>query len=355
MPTLPKFRLLVSLFAVAALLAALPAAAQATLVFTRNPINPVVFKANDNGSGLQRVGSGFGPKISPDGETIVFFRGGYGRQQQAQLMAVPTAGGPARVLARNWQNNFVFAWSADSQRVATVLGPELGTQRLTVVDVASGKQTRIASGFFNGVSFAPEGSEQLVYARAPRESYPPRTDVFRVDLLPPGAVSVAPVQPQLLTNDRRSQSPLWGPNDTIVFVRLLGANQRKYGPKNELFTMNSAGAGVKRLTHTKVDPLTIGLTPTAWSASGNQLLASFGGQDTSYAVAVNPRTGGERPLTAEREVGFIGTALSNDGASVLGWLGGFEPGPNHRVVSIPYAGGRPTVLVRNATEPDWDR
>ena len=51
----------------------------------------------------------------------------------------------------------------------------------------------------------------------------------------------------------------------------------------------------------------------------------------------------------------FGTALSRDGRTVLGWQGGFEPGPNHRVVSIPYAGGRPTVLVRNATEPDWDR
>ncbi len=355
MPSLPKFRLLAVLLTAGVLLAALPAAAQATLVFTRNPVNPVVFKANDDGSGVQRIGRGFSPKISPDGQTIVFFRGGYGRPQKAELVAVPTAGGPVRKLAENWQNNFVFAWSADSARVATVLGPELGTQRLTVIDVATGTQTRIATGFFNGVSFAPEGSSQLVYARAPRESYPPRTDVFRVDLVPPGAIPVAPVQPRRLTTDRRSQNPLWGPNDTIVFVRLLGGKQRKYGPKNELFTMNSAGGGISRLTRTKVDPLTIGLTPTAWSASGNQLLASFGGQDTNYAVAVNPANGRERPLTREREIGLIGTALSSDGTTVLGWLGGFEPGPNHRVVSIPYAGGRPTVLVRNATEPDWDR
>jgi Tol biopolymer transport system component len=354
MPSLPKFRLITVLLAAGALLAALPAAAQATLVFTRNPINPVVFKANDNGSGVQRIGAGFNPRISPDGQTIAFFRGGNGRSQKPQLMAVPTAGGPVRQLASNWQNNFVFAWSADSARVAVLLGPELGKQTLTVIDVASGDRTTVASGYFNGVSFAPEGSEQLVYGRAPSENYPPRSDIYRIDLLPPGAVSVAPVQPHRLTSDNRSQSPLWGPNGKVVFVKQVGGKQRKYGPKNELYAMNPEGAGVKRLTNTKVDPLAIGLTPTEWSVSGNQLLAEFGGQDTSYAVTVNPRTGRERALTSEREVGFIGTALSGDGSSVLGWLGGFEPGPNHRVVSIPYAGGRPRVLVRNATEPDWD-
>lgn len=355
MPSLPKFRLLAVLLAAGALLAALPAAAQATLVFTRNAMNPAVFKANDNGSGVQRIGAGFNPRISPDGQTVVFFRGGNGRNQKPQLLAVPTAGGQIRSLASNWQNNSVFDWSADSSRIATLLGPEIGRQNLTVIDVATGTQTRVASGWFNGVSFAPEGSEQLVYGRAPNENYPPRTDVFRVDLLPPGAVSVAPVQPRRLTTDRRSQNPLWGANDTIVFARLLGGKQRKYGPKNELFTMNSTGAGVSRLTRTEVDPLSFGLTPTAWSASGNQMLAEFGGQDTSYAVAVNPANGRERTLTREREVGFIGTALSSDGTTVLGWQGGFEPGPSRRVVSIPYAGGRPTVLVRNATEPDWDR
>ena len=55
--------------------------------------------------------------------------------------------------------------------------------------------------------------------------------------------------------------------------------------------MNTEGGQVKRLTHTKVDPLLQGLSPTQWSASGKQLLAEFGGQDTTYAVTVNPKTG----------------------------------------------------------------
>jgi Tol biopolymer transport system component len=347
MPNSPKFRLIALLVVVASLFAALPAVAQATLVFSRNPLNPSVFKANDNGSGVKKIGPGFSPKISPDGETIVFFRGGNGAKQKPELMAVATAGGPVRKLATDWQDNFVFAWSPDSQTIATLIGPELGKQKLTTINVISGAQHTVASGYFNGVSFSPENPSELVYGRAPSEKYPPKTNVFRASLSDGATVQ--------LTKDNRSETPLWGPGGKVVFIKLVGGKQRKYGPKNDLYTMSPTGTGVKRLTNTKVDPLTVGLSPTAWSASGNQLLTEYGGQDTSYAVTVNPKTGAEKTLTKEREVGFIGTALSSDGTSVLGWLGGFEPGPNKKVVSIPYKGGKPKVLVSNAAEPDWSR
>lgn len=328
--------------------------AQATLVFTRFPSNPVVFVAQDDGSAARRVGSGTNPRVSPDGETIAFYRSGQGRQP-AKLMVAPASGGAPTVLASGWQEPFVFAWSSDSTAIAVQLGPEVGKRRLTTIEVATGAQRTIDRGYFSGVSFSPQGSEQLVYAMAPSQGFPLRSDVYRIDLLPPGAVSVAPVEPRRLTSDQRSLSPLWGPSNRIVFVKQLGEKSRRYGPKNDLFLMGLDGTRVKRLTHTKVAPLLFGLSPTEWSANGRRLLAEFGGQDTSYAVAVNPRTGAERPLTKEREVGFVGTALSKDGKLVLGSIGGFEPGRGHKVVSIPYGGGKQRVLARNASEPDWSR
>lgn len=340
--------------AVALAFVAAPASSQATLVFTRNPLNPAVFVANDNGSGARRVGLGSSPRVSPDGQTIVFFRGTDGKKP-SELLAAPASGGAPRTLATNWQDSFVFAWSPDSTTIALLLGPEIGRQRLTTIDIATGVQRTIARGYFGGVSFSPQGSEQLVYAMAASESFPPRSDIYRIDLLPPGAVGVAAEEPHRVTSDHRSTSPLWGPGNRIVFVKNLGEKTRRYGPKNDLFLMNPDGGKVKRLTHTKVDPLLQGLTPTEWSSSGKRLLAEFGGQDTSYAVTVNPRTGAERPLTKEREVGFVGAALSADGSAVLGSLGGFEPGPKHKVVTIPYGGGKPKVLARNASEPDWSR
>jgi Tol biopolymer transport system component len=331
-----------------------PASAQATLVFTRNPLSPAVFMANDNGSSAREIGAGSNPRVSPDGQTIVFYRAGKGSQPAGLMVAAATSGTPKKLVS-GWQNSFVFAWSSDSSTIALLRGPEVGKQRLITVDLASGAQHTIDRGYFSGVSFAPGGSEQLVYAKATSESFPPRSDVYRIDILPPGAESVAAEEPRQLTTDHRSFSPLWGPSGRIVFVKHLGEKSRKYGPKNDLFLMNPNGKGVKRLTKTKVDPLLSGLSPTEWSANGKRLLTEFGGQDTSYAVAVNPKTGAERALTKEREVGFVGTALSSDGKLVLGSLGGFEPGRGHKVVSIPYAGGRPKVLANNASEPDWSR
>jgi Tol biopolymer transport system component len=343
MPSQPKFKWIAALAAAAALLA-LPAAAQATLAFTRNPLHPVVFAANDNGSSAHKVGSGRNPRVSPDGLSIAYLDEGPGHAQELKL--APAAGGPSRTLMVGSQDPYYLAFSPDSKTIAALRGPELGKRKLVLIDVASGAQRVVDSGYFSGFSFSPDGTE-LVYSKAGSEKYPPLSDIYRV-----GVAAGSPVQ---ITHDKASESPLWGPGEKIVFVKLIGAKQRKYGPKNELFLMNPNGGQVKRLTHTVVDPLVQGLTPTQWSANGSRLLTEFGGQDTTYAVTVNPKTGAERTLTKEREVGFVGTALSADGSTVLGDTGGFEPGPQHKVVTIPYTGGKPKVLAKNASEPSWNR
>jgi Tol biopolymer transport system component len=342
----------IAALAVAAGCLLVPASSQATLVFTRNPLHPAVYVANDNGSAARKVGSGSNPHVSPDGQTVAFYRFGQGNKP-AELMVAPAAGGAPRKLASGWQDPFVFAWSPDSKTIAVLLGPELGKQRLTLIDVAGGTQQTLVSGFFNGVSFSPTG-DALVYGRSSKE-FGTKSDVYRFDIPEPGTVFVRAPQPVRLTDDHRSFTPLWGPGETIVFVKHLGEKHRQFGPKNDLFLMKASGKGVRRLTNTKVEPLLSGLSPTAWSASGKQLLCEFGGQDTTYAVTVNPKTGAERALTKEREVGFVGTAISKDGRFVLGSLGGFEPGPGHKVVRIPYKGGKPKVLAKNAAEGDWNR
>jgi dipeptidyl aminopeptidase/acylaminoacyl peptidase len=344
MSSLPKSKLLAALVAVIALLA-LPAAAQATLVYVKNPFHPAVFAANDNGGGAFKVGPGSNPKVSPDGDAIAFAREGSGGKRQ--LMLAAAAGGGSKAVLPNLQESFYVTFSPDSRLLAAIRGPELGKRKLVLIDVTSGTLLRtVASGYFNGVSFSPDGTE-LAYSVANSEDFPAKSDVF--------TASVGGGKPVQITNDQRSLDPLWGPNGQIVFVKQLGAKSRKYGPKNELFLMNQFGARVKRLTHTKVGALLQGLYPTAWSASGNRLLAEFEGQDTSYAVTVNPQTGAQKPLDKVGEQGFVGTAISQDGTTVLGFTGGFEPGPNHRVATVPYKGGKVKTLVKNAFEPAWSR
>ena len=344
MPSLPRFSLLGALAAAIALLA-LPVAAEATLVYVKNPMKPAVYAASDNGGGAFRVGPGTTPKVSPDGDVIAYQRESSGGKRQ--LMLAAAAGGGSKAILGDLQDSFYVTFSPDSKLIAALRGPELGKRNLVLIDVTSGTLLRtLERGYFGGVSFSPDGTE-LVYSRAASENFPPRSDLYRI--------SITGGKPVRLTTDRISQSPLWGPNDQIVFVKQLGAKSRKYGPKNELYLMNPSGGQVKRLTHTDVGALLLGLTPTEWSASGKQLLAEFGGQDTSYAVTVNPQTGAQKPLDKVGEQGFVGTAISSDGTTVLGFTGGFEPGPDHRVATVPYGGGKVTTLVRGGYEPDWSR
>jgi Tol biopolymer transport system component len=328
--------------------AALPASARATLVYSKNPLHSSVWVANDDGSNARRLASGSAPQISPDGLTVAYMVIGNEKTYRPDLMVVPADGSaPPRLLAKGWRDSFSFAWSPHSKTIATIVGPELGAKRLALIDVATRAQRTVARGAFAGLSFSPAG-DQLVYGRdAKPDRYPPRSDLYRA--------AVAGGAPVRITHDRRSLTPLWGPTGKVVFVRLVDGKRRKYAPKNELYLMAPDRSGMRRLTQTSVGQLLQGLTPTAWSADGTRLLAEFGGQDTSYAETVNPATGAHRPVVRPAEAGFVGTDLSADGSTILGATGGYEPSTKHDVVAIPYGGGTPTVLARNALEPDWNR
>ncbi len=330
----------------AATMLILPAAAQATLAYVKAPLNPSVYSASDNGSGAHRVGPGNNPQVSPDGKSIAYLHEGPGHGQE--LMLAPASGGKPRALMSGLRESSYLTFSPDSKTIAALRGPEIGKLKLVAIDVASGAQRVLAGGYFSGFSFSPEGDE-LVYAKAPNDHYPVPSDLYRV--------STNGGRAARLTGNRASLDPLWGPDGKIVYVKQLGAKKRRYGPKNELFLIGPNGKGSKRLTHTKVDPLLQGLFPTEWSASGNRLLAEFEGQDTSYAVTVNPRTGAQRALDKRNqgESGFVGTAISKDGTTVLGYSGGFDPGSAHNIAAFPYGGGRAKVLVKNAFSPDWSR
>jgi Tol biopolymer transport system component len=350
MPIKRKLSLLLLTLAVALL--GLPAAAQATLAYVKGSFEGTIYAADDNGHNPRAIGIGYDPHVSPDGNWVAYRREVSKIPQELKL--APSSGGPGRTLKTNFPEVFDLAWSPDSTHIAAVVGPEIGPRRLVLLDLASGTQTFVARGYFGGFSFSPESSE-IAYSVSQSEDFPPRSDVFRFPVPIPGVVNVRAPEPVRLTRDHRSSDPVWGP-EKIVFVKTVGAKKRRYGGKNELFLMNSEGKQVRRLTHTRVDPLLQGLFPTEWSTDGSRLLTEFEGQDVSYAVLVNPKTGAQKPVAGTGEQGFVGTDLSADGKLVLGFNGGFDPGlRNHKVQTVPSTGGRPTTLVKEAFEPSWNR
>lgn len=339
MPKMPLSKTLAP-FLVAALLLALPAAAQANIAFTRGMAKPAVYTAADNGKGVHKIGAGRDPYISPDGTTVAYYAEGPGHKPELKLVPVDGSGG--ETLMTGWQEPFELEWSPNAEFILAERGPEIGKRKLVLITVATGAQRVLATGYFYGFGFDPEG-KQVVYAHTNTEKYPPKPDVFRVSAA--GGKAVA------LTKDHASEYPLWGPTGKIVFVKLLDASKRKYGPKNELYLMNETGGQVKRLTHTSVDPLLQGLFPTAWSGNGKRILAQFGGQDTSYAVGVNAQSGVQKPVIEATEAGLVGEAISFNGQTVFGYEGGFDPGLPHNLVSV--TGGKAKVLVKNGYEPSF--
>jgi Tol biopolymer transport system component len=342
---MPRTRMPISkslaLLVVAIVVLALPAAAGATLVFTRNPFHPAVFAARDNGKGVHRVGAGYSPHVSPDGRSIVFFPGG----KSSEMALVPASGGHPKTLMSGWREQFYFSFSPNSKLIAAERGHELGKRKLVVIDVATGKQSVIASGFFSGFSFSPDSTE-LVFSKSGRQ-FSSSGDLFRA--------GIGGGKPVAITHDHRSIDPLWGPSGRIVFDRVRNLKS-DVGPKADLYLTNPDGRAVKRLTHTRIAPLLFGLSPVDWSANGGRLLAEFGGEDTSYGVTVNPRNGSERKLIpGDSEQGFLGTAISKDGSLVLGTTGGAEESTHHQVATVPYSGGKMKVIVANGYEPDWSR
>ena len=318
----------------------LAAPAHASIVYARGNANPSVWIAGDDGGGARRLAAGDEPRISPDGRAVVYTVEGDG--SRPQLREIPAAGGASKPLLApvRWGT---FAWSPDGRYVAAETGPLNGTQTLVLIDRSTGTTRTLARGAFYSASFSPD-STQLVYSRAPRDVLFPVADL--------AVVSTAGGRAHAITSDGRDQYPLWGPS-RIAFTRYHRPARHGDGPKFDLWLSAPDGSGRRRLTHDKVPFLLNGLTAVAWSADGTRLLAQFGGQDTAYGVTVDPATGAEHVLGSKSQ-GLVVDALSRDGSTVLGTLGGATFGSRARVVTVPYAGGRATTLAHGESA-DWNR
>jgi hypothetical protein len=154
---------------------------------------------------------------------------------------------------------------------------------------------------------------------------------------------------QQLTHGWVISAPVWGPNH-IVFARTTSRG-KVIAPINQLWSINANGTALRQLTHMKVDPLASGLEPLSFSADGRHLLCGFSGTDqsSSWAVTLNGRTVVLRQLL---NVFSVPDGISRDGSEVL-LTKGFEGQPTS-VVSAPWGGGKPTVLVPRGANASWD-
>ena len=182
---------------------------------------------------------------------------------------------------------------------------------------------------YSGAKLSPDGTSVL----AVRQSRKGANQLFLLPTAGGGATLLLPsVQSGLYA---------WSPSSQLI-AAVTG---------KRLVLIDVATDGVSDLAAGVVT----GLIPVEWSATGLQLLANYGGQDTSQAFAVDPLTGDAHDLGATPFDGTAPFALSHDGTTVLAQTGGVEgPGRGQATVTIPFAGGPPAVLVPNGLNPDWN-
>ena len=304
---------------VAAALLAIPASAGATLTFVRNPLNPTVYVANDNGSGAKKLAAGSNAHVSPDGEAVAYLHEGPGHAQELKL--APSAGGEARTLLQGFRESFYLAFSPDSTQIAALRGPELGKRNLVLIDVASGAQTVVANGYFSGFSFSPAGDE-LVYGRAASESYP--AEVRRLPLRDRLRQTVAADQ----------RPPLPGPAlGTDRHDRLRQADRRQAAqvrPEERALPDEPERQGGQAPHPHQRRPAADGPLPDRLVGRRQAPAGRVRGPGHQLRGRRQPQDRRPEAGRRGRGDGFVGTALSADGKTVLGFTGGFDPASTTR-------------------------
>lgn len=310
---------------------------------SRSVLNQKVEVAGIDGRGARLLGPGTTASVAPDGTRIAVVQALPPQDNStSELLVYPSGGGSPTKLYHCKGFLTLYGWSEDSALLLGTCPHGLNqTGPLLAVDVASGTISTLASGVVEGASFAPNSSNDVVYALGASQllSAP-------VNLYTTSATGGSTLQ---LTHGGISLDPLWGPNG-IIFARQTSRGHTK-APINQLWSIQADGSGARQLTHMAVGELAEGLVPVALSADGLHLLADYVGTDQSESWAVDLSATSVVPRRLVKSEN-IADAISSDGSTVL-FTNGFEGNPTS-IDSVPFSGGKPTLLVRHGAEASWN-
>jgi WD40-like Beta Propeller Repeat len=313
----------------------------AGLAFTRwDGQHASVWVARRDGSNARPVAAGaVAGMLSPDGRRLA-----YSLPQDepssglAPLYVVELADGARRRIGEASG----YAWSPDGRRLAMTNG-----KALVLVDARSGERHELARGRDLGaLSFAPDGTS-LAYEDANGEvgrKY--RGDIFAIHL-PDGEIT-------RLTRDGRSDTPLLG-RRWIVYRRFHFAGDWQIG-RVRLMRFDGTAARPIARGNERTSRGEMGLLPIELSEDGTRLLACAAAEFSCSPIAFTLARGKEHRLSVMRERAMVVEArdLARDGTEVLVEAGAFDD-VHRRIYAIPFAGGTPRLLVRDATSPSWAR
>ncbi len=317
-----------------------------TYITALNSAAPQVWVSEISGSAALDLGPASSALISPDGTRVAAISIQKGQSgKTATLLLYATSGGSPTTLAQSQQFMQLLAWSPDSKLMLVEVGAS--PAQLRVIDTATEATRTIATGVIDGASFSPSGGDQIVYARA-------AVNTARVNIF---TTSPTGTDTRQLTSDGLSEDPLWGPHG-IAYSHETLRPKNPY-PSLQLWFMSSAGSGAHQLAVTHVAKSLEGLTPIAFSSNGKHLLANLiGPQGSDQAEAYVVDLSGAKPLPPRNLTGqpngYIGDAISSDGDTILVTKGVADNLAPLSIETIPWSGGKPTVVIAQGAYASWD-
>jgi hypothetical protein len=294
-----------------------------------------VWIADADGSEARRlVRNSFGPQLSPDGLRLAYFVPRRPAALPILWLRTFAGGRKTRIDAAA-----SVAWAPRSRRVVYST-----RTRMLLFDLESESRRLLARGHLCCAGFSPDG-HAVVFARS-NGSFGRgfRSDVYAIRL-DDGHVS-------RLTRDGHSDRPVWGRG----WIAYSHSHASGGWLIRDLRLMRPDGTGKRLLAggHDRPSKAQMGIEALAFSRDGTRLLGCLASEFQCPPIAFTIPDGRRYAfhLTRRNELA-VGIAISRDGTRVLAEIGGLET--HWRVVTVPFTGGDPRVLVRNADHASWAR
>jgi len=295
----------------------------------------MVWLAAANGSGRRRLFRAATPALAPSGRLIAVTQ--FGRSAGLGIFTV--CGGLVGQYFSSHDAISGVAWSPDSSLVAAIVDPQPNgsaySQRLVVIDVATGQLTTVATGYFldgdGGPSFSRTAPYSLAYAVVPRVDADTNVGWSAANVW-----SAAIGQPGTqLMRDGDNVYPLWGPQGILYEHASSGAE----------LELLSSGHSIRLMGVN-------GWWPVALSSDGLHLAAEGAACGFVWPLSVNLAT---RKVVHQFADGFSPFGISPPGGSLL--IAGSPParycsGRRSVIETVPFAGGKPKVIAYG-TSPSW--
>lgn len=309
----------------------------------QHPNNESLWVAAADGSHPRKIAAAQEGILSPDGRWLTFER--WSATAVLSLFVVDLTTGKTRPLGKTTGDE---RWAPTGARLAV-------TQPggFFLIDPASGTRAKLLAARVDSFDFTPDG-DSIVLAEdsgVPYESTE-RSDIFQLRLSDHSLTR--------LTRDGHSKRPLVS-RKGIVYVRF---NNNPY-PRYETWQMGRDGSRQRvlaRCCESKSDIYANsawGFTTVALSTDGTHLLACMPSEFACDPIAIDLPGGRQyafpelRKLGTSQEVSWT-LDLTPDGRTVLILIRPANDGPGKWLLyAVPFTGGKPTLLARNAVDGHW--